>query len=436
MRSLLVLLVLLFSSAVRAQLPAPELTAADRRAIAEAFASRVESTYVLAEPATQIAAAIREHVRRGDYDAIAGAEAFADRLMRDARAVRDDRHLRVAVSGQRLPADPDPDRPPTPEQKAAAFEDYRKINFGLAEAKRLEGNVGYLDIELFPPLELCRPAYDAAMAFLGHTDALIIDARRHHGGDPATVAHFVSWFVPEGTLINETYTRANADVTAYRGGKLPGPRYQKKVWVLTSRETFSGGEELAYDLQAFKRATIVGEVTGGGAHPTRPYRIHERFFAFVPYRQSINPITKTNWEGAGVQPDVAVPAADALQVAHAAALQELGRAADPTAQSPARGLLEAWVKSFNEHDLAARRAWLRANSTMQEQQINEFASLDLEIRGVHGGYEIVRFVKVETTSAEALLRHPKTGNGAKLQVQLDPKDPKKIANVGLQPAKL
>lgn len=431
MRYALVLL-LLFPFSLSAQLPDPELTAAERRAIAEAFAKRVESTYVLAEPGKQIAAAIREHIRRGDYDAVPTAERFAEQLVLDARKVRNDGHLRVAVSSGAIPADHDPDRPPTPEQKAAAFQDYRKINFGLAEAKRLEGNVGYLDIELFPPLELAQASFDAAMAFLGHTDALIIDARRHRGGDPATVAYLVSWFVPEGTLINETFTRENGDVTQYRAGKLPGPRYDKPVWVLTSKRTFSGGEELAYDFQALKRGTIVGEVTGGGAHPTRPYRIHERFLAFIPFRQSINPVTKTNWEGVGVKPDVAVDASEALKVALAAATKT--EAASVTAQSPARELLEAWVKSFNEHDVEARRAWLRANTTLQDAQVNDYAKMDVEIRNGEGPFDIVRFSKVTATSAEAIAKHRKSGNSGRISIDLDAKDPKKIGRVGLQPA--
>lgn len=442
MRSLLPLL--LFSFSLHAQkLPDPELTAADRRKIAEAFAKRVESSYVLAEPAKQIAKAIREHVRGGAYDDIATASAFAERLTSDARAVQNDRHLRVAVAGSVVPADHDAERPPTPEQKAEARENLRKINFGVAEAKRLDGNVGYLDLEVFPPLELAKDALDAAVASLADTDALIIDARRHRGGDPATVAHLVSWFVPEGTLINETYTRENGDVTKYHAGKLSGARYGKKVWVLTSKRTFSGGEELAYDFQALKRGTIVGEVTGGGAHPTRPFRIHERFLAMIPFRQSINPVTKTNWEGVGVKPDVAVAADEALQVAHAAALKALDRTPSAAAtaaakteveNSAARTLLAGWVKSFNEDDVAARRAWLRANSTLPDAQVEQYATMDTEIRDGHGAFDIVRFGEVSATSAEAFAKHRKSGMGGRIRIEVDPKDPKKIAKIGLQPA--
>lgn len=423
------LLPLLLATALHAQ--DPQLTTAQKREIAEAFAKKVETTYVLEEPARAIAKAVRERIAKGEYDALASAQELAARLTSDARAVHADGHLQVALAKNAIPAAYNPDLPPSADVKKEAFEEYRKINFGMAEARRLDGNVGYLDVVLFPPLEMAKPTIDAAMAFVAHTDALIIDARRHDGGDPETVAYLVSWFVPEGALINETFTRANGNVTQYRGGKLPAARYARKVWVLTSRGTFSGGEELAYDLQAFKRATLVGEITGGGAHPTRAYRIHERFYAMIPFRRSINPITKTNWEGVGVKPDVAVAASDALKVAHAAALKELGGAVE---NSAARELLEAWVKSFNEHDAAARREWLRANTTLPEAQAAEYATMDAQIREGEGALEIVRFGVVSATSAEAFARHAKTGNGARITVELDPNAPKKIGRIGLGPA--
>jgi C-terminal processing protease CtpA/Prc len=93
------------------------------------------------------------------------------------------------------------------------------------------------------------------------------------------------------------------------------------VYVLTSGETFSGGEEFSYDLQNLKRAKLVGETTGGGANPGGPARVAEHFALFVPSGRAISPITKTNWEGVGVKPDVATPAAQALDVAYLDALR-------------------------------------------------------------------------------------------------------------------
>jgi hypothetical protein len=113
----------------------------------------------------------------------------------------------------------------------------------------------------------------------------------------------------------------------------------KDVYILTSKRTFSAAEEFTYNLQGLKRATVIGETTGGGAHPGRGYRINDHFMMFVPTGRAINPVTKTNWEGTGVKPDVEVPAEKALETAHRTAQQKLqdknGNAA--TRVEPGRG---------------------------------------------------------------------------------------------------
>ena len=45
--------------------------------------------------------------------------------------------------------------------------------------------------------------------------------------------------------------------------------------------------------------------------------------AYIPIGRAINPISKTNWEGTGVQPDIAVPAEQALDVAYREALKAI-----------------------------------------------------------------------------------------------------------------
>jgi C-terminal processing protease CtpA/Prc len=97
---------------------------------------------------------------------------------------------------------------------------------------------------------------------------------------------------------------------------LPGKKFTgKPVLVLISGRTFSASEELAYDLKSLKRATLIGETTGGGAHTVAPHRIDEHFFIRVPFGRFVNPITKTDWEGTGVEPDIKVSAANALDEA-------------------------------------------------------------------------------------------------------------------------
>lgn len=95
-----------------------------------------------------------------------------------------------------------------------------------------------------------------------------------------------------------------------------------------------------YDLQNLKRATIVGEVTGGGAHPGGGERLSEHFIMFVPSGRAINPVTKTDWEGTGVKPDVEVPAEKALKTANLLALKKAAqKAADPGVKRRLDGLI-------------------------------------------------------------------------------------------------
>jgi C-terminal processing protease CtpA/Prc len=133
----------------------------------------------------------------------------------------------------------------------------------------------------------------------------------------------VSHFFEEGDTrhINSIYNRPKNETRQYWTSPTVSPRYTKPVYVLTSARTFSGGEECAYDFQTQKRATLVGETTGGGANPGGPVSLGNGFLAFIPTGRAINPLTKTNWEHVGVKPDVAVPAAEALKTAHVALLK-------------------------------------------------------------------------------------------------------------------
>lgn len=181
------------------------------------------------------------------------------------------------------------------------------------------------------------------MTLLGGTDAFILDLRQNGGGSPETVAYLCSYFFDEGDNrhLNDIYNRPKDTTRQYWTINVPGVRYggAKPVWVLTSSRTFSGGEECAYDFQTQKRATLVGEVTGGGANPGGSVTLGEGFIAFVPTGKAVNPITRTNWEHMGVKPDVAAPAADAQRLAHVAALKLLAeKEADPRAKTRLTGL--------------------------------------------------------------------------------------------------
>jgi C-terminal processing protease CtpA/Prc len=159
----------------------------------------------------------------------------------------------------------------------------------------------------------------------GVVDALIFDLRENHGGDPSMVDFMVSYLFRGPTHINDLTNRHDNETHQYWALPwIPGPRFiDQPVYVLTSHETFSGGKEFTFDLKTQKRATIVGETTGGGAHPVRGMPAGDHFTIGVPFGRPINPVTKGDWEGKGVEPDVKVSAADALTTAEKLAAEKL-----------------------------------------------------------------------------------------------------------------
>ena len=161
------------------------------------------------------------------------------------------------------------------------------------------------------------PAIAAAMELVSGTYALIIDLRQNHGGSPLGVAFWCSYLFPDADTHLGDIFRADTGETRqfWSLAWVPGPRYlDRPVYLLTSHETFSGGEDFCYTLQAQDRAQVIGETTGGGAHPTRTMPISETMAVSVPFARSVNPVTGTNWQGTGVVPDTAVPAAEAYDV--------------------------------------------------------------------------------------------------------------------------
>jgi C-terminal processing protease CtpA/Prc len=256
---------------------------------------------------------IQAHETAHDYDNVTDPSAFADLLTKQLLDVSHDRHLRVVYD----PANDRKGPPPSPENDPQFRRFVESRNCAFAKAEILPGNIGYLKLDAFAPPQLCRPTLIAAYGFLAHADALIFDLRENHGGDPNMVALVASYLFDRPTHLNDIYNRReNKTEQFWTATDLPGSKFiGKPAFVLTSAQTFSGGEEFTYDLKNLKRATIVGETTGGGAHLVSPHPLADHFAIGVPFARAINPISKKDWEGSGVEPDVKVKAADALETA-------------------------------------------------------------------------------------------------------------------------
>ena len=324
--TLLSLFVLACTSPAFAQAEQPDLAidAATRTQVIDTILKRLNDTYVFPEVAKKMEQALRERVAKKEYDQITSAKQFATKLTSDLQAVSNDKHLRVRYSNEAIP-ERGPRREPSAEEREQRKRDLNWMNHGFAKVERLPGNVGYIEFLNFMDEELGADTVAAAMNFVNNTDALIIDMRRNGGGNPAMVALVCSYlFGPDPVHLNDLYWReGNRTEEFWTRKEVSGRRYlNKDVYVLTSKRTFSGAEEFTYNLKNLKRATIIGETTGGGAHPGGSFRISEHFGMFVPTGRAISPITKTNWEGTGVTPDIMVPPDQALLTARLLALKK------------------------------------------------------------------------------------------------------------------
>lgn len=307
------------------------LDANTRNQIIATALDRLDRSYVDPGAAFMMAAAIGVRQRRGEYNHFTNPIEFAGKLTSDLQAAGHDKHLRVKYSKEPVPENLD--GPMTPEIIARIRAELAEQNYGFERVERLPGNVAYLDLRSFDPASLSGAKAEAAMQLLSDCEALIIDLRHNNGGDPAMVQLLASYlFVETPVHLDDIYSRPTDSTTQWWTlADLPGKRMPNAyVYVLTSQRTFSAAEEFAYDLQNLKRATIVGETTGGGAHPGREERIGGHFVLFVPRGRAINPVTKTDWEGTGVKPDIEVSAERALDTAKRMALQNLSaRTKDP-----------------------------------------------------------------------------------------------------------
>jgi hypothetical protein len=292
---------------------------ADITAITHELAGLVAEQYVFPGLGADLSQLLEDRLAEGRYALVPDEESLATTLTQELQSLNGDKHLRLRHSASELP-----ERGDEAAELAAMAAWAEGTTGGIARAGRLDGNVGYLDLQplLFPP-SIAGEAVAAAMTLIAPADALLIDVRQCLGGDPGMVAMLCTYlFGAEPVHLIDLISRPAADGTAavrqswtmpFAPGRRFGP--DKPVFVLTSGTTFSGGEELAYDLQQLGRATVVGERTRGGAHPVEMFAIRPHLQATIPIARSLSPVSGGNWEGTGVLPDIPVAAGRALDAA-------------------------------------------------------------------------------------------------------------------------
>jgi hypothetical protein len=300
------------------------LTPVVRRAVVLDIANLAREKYVYPDIGEKLAESLRAKFESGGYDAMTDAGELALTLTEDLKAVSKDQHWNVAYDPHQATAHIDPE---TEEGELARWlAQARSNNFGFVRVERLQGNIGYIDLHEFAPSEYAGETAVAAMGFVAHCDALIFDLRENYGGHPSMVQLITSYLVdPKPRHINTFYYRPTDDYQQFwTFPHIPGQRLPDvPVYVLISPTTGSGAEEFAYNLKHMKRGTLVGETTTGAAHPITTETVQDHFKVRLPYGRPINPITKENWEGTGVEPHISVSQEEALKTAHLHAMAHL-----------------------------------------------------------------------------------------------------------------
>jgi hypothetical protein len=304
----------------------------DRRSeIIDSIAAKLNDEYVFPDVARAMAAHIKKRDGENAYDRHTALDGFLAALTEDLQSVRRDQHLAIRVLTDATPPPSDGDEM-TDEQWEFWKQFYGYENYGIHQVSRLDGNVGYIDFRFWSYAELAADPTIAALALVKDVEALIIDVRRHLGGRVYPAQLVLSYLFEEPVRFMTTIDRRKGiRRDEWTFGIVPGRRLTDiPVYVLTSRETASGGELLPFALKNAGRATVIGEKTrGAGARAHRSAIEELGIELYIPHAVDVDPVTGAGWDGVGVAPDIRVPAADALATAHLLALEHLlGREAD------------------------------------------------------------------------------------------------------------
>lgn len=296
-----------------------------RDQVIEAAIGKLSQHYIFPQKAVEIVKQLRIEAARGDFANLTSAEKLAYKLTDSLQKSSKDKHLEIRYFEEAIAEE-------TPNQNQAFMAtdkekfDVMRKNYGFENVDRLPCNIGYLNLRQFVPPELDAERIAAAMNLLSETWALIIDLRENGGGAPESVALVSSYFFDERTHLNDIYElETNKIEERWTTDKVAGKKYgaKRKIYILTSQDTFSAAEDFAYTMKNTKRATLVGETTGGGANAGNRHRLNAHFMMNVPDARPISPITKTNWEGIGIAPDIATSAKKSLDVARLEIVKDL-----------------------------------------------------------------------------------------------------------------
>lgn len=305
--------------------PSQKMSEKEIKVLIDSLDNALHHWYVYPDKVDLMLTNVKKNYKSGAYNKVENRAELASQLFKDIQQSYKDGHFFIRYNPERsefLQA-PMPDSIQQQERERGKNE-AKESNFGFRKTEILQGNIGYLRLDRFYPfVDEGKPTLEGAFRFVSNCKALIIDMRYNGGGVPDMVLQTQSYFFTEKTRMNDIIDSKNDTIKRWADPTTTNFRLSMPVYILTSRYTFSGAEDFAYGLQQVKRATVVGDTTGGGAHPSGEFSIGQGFVIRIPTHRSFNLITKTDWEGIGVRPDIAVSSEEALTKAQVLIFTEL-----------------------------------------------------------------------------------------------------------------
>jgi hypothetical protein len=343
--------------------------------VVTAICTLLESNYVVPEIGKRVSEQLLASHERGEYSGLGSAKEFATRLDADLIEWSKDKHLGVVY-------DPDWVRLINEEKDEDAYlteemvDEERSRNYGFKRVEILDGNVGYVDLRIFFHPKYAGATAVAAMNFLSDCDAMIIDLRNNGGGWGNMVSFLCSYFLDNEEVVhlNSVYSRLeDRYFQSWTAPYVPGRiMVDIPLYVLTSRSTFSAAEEFCYNLKYLDRAVIVGERTRGGAHPISSRVLDDSLILILPECMSVHPVTKSNWEGVGVEPDIEVAAPEAFNTAYLSALEKLRNSAQFEEK---RAICQWYIDEFK-----ARANPMIVGAAVLESYVGKYGSLNITLQ--------------------------------------------------------
>jgi hypothetical protein len=394
----------------------PALDAKMKTEVVKGVGELMVKLYIFPEKAKEMAALLTKKLGEGEYDKFEDVQAFARALTEDLQGVSKDRHIRCVYGPEivkRIRARKSQSADDREKERLQALKEERMMNFGFQEVKLLDGNIGYLDLRGFSGFREAAETAIAAMNFLANADAVIIDLRRNGGGNPEMIQLISSYFLKERTHLNSFENRGQDTMEQYWSFHyVPGkPMFDTDLYILTSQRTFSAAEEFTYNMKNLKRATIVGETTGGGAHPGGMQIVNDSFLVWVPAGRAVNPISKTNWEGTGIAPDIAVEREKALEKARTVALEKMMKAA-PDEETKAR-------LQWSLNDLKAKAEPAKVEEAVLKKYVGQYTEGEIALENGQI-YALTRGMKLRLIPLSPTYFVPEDDSEIQVEFVLDP----------------